>query len=72
MEKRTVEKIKQLADFIVSIPDADFIKKCIKRLTGAKRSYELRQFLLKLNTDNYVKDGAEPLITVKDYVGVAG
>lgn len=68
MEKRTVEKIKQFADFIVSNPDADFIKKCIKRLSGAKRSYELRQFLLKLNTDNYLKDGTVPLITVEDYV----
>lgn len=68
MEKRTVEKIKQFADFIVSNPDADFIKKCIKRLSGTRRSYELRQFLLKLNTDNYLKDGAAALITVEDYV----
>lgn len=68
MEKRTVEKIKQFADFIVSNPDADFIKKCIKRLSGTRRSYELRQFLLKLNTDNYLKDGATALITVEDYV----
>lgn len=68
MEKRTVDKIKQFADFIVSNPDADFIKKCIKRLAGAKRSYELRQFLLKLNTDNYNREAASPLITVEDYV----
>jgi CRISPR-associated protein Cst1 len=68
MEKRTVDKIKQLADFIVRNPDADFIKKCIKRISGAKRSFELRQFLLKLNTDNYLKDGSAPLITVEDYV----
>ncbi|OQP59773.1 type I-B CRISPR-associated protein Cas8b1/Cst1 [Niastella populi] len=68
MEKRTVEKIKQFAEFITSNPDTDFIKKCIKRLNGAKRSYELRQFLLKLNTDNYQKGSASPLITVEEYV----
>lgn len=68
MEKRTVEKIKHFADFIVSNPDADFIKKAIKRLSGAKKSYELRHFLLKLNESNYLKEGDKPLITVEDYV----
>ncbi|MCC6287451.1 MAG: type I-B CRISPR-associated protein Cas8b1/Cst1 [Chitinophagaceae bacterium] len=68
MEKRTVEKIKQLADFIVSNPDADYIKKSIKRLNGSKKSYQLRQYLLKLDEENYRKDGTVPLITIEDYV----
>jgi CRISPR-associated protein Cst1 len=68
MEKRTVDKIKEFANFITSNPDADYIKKCIKRLNGARRSYELRQLILKLNSENYLREEKKPLITVEDYV----
>lgn len=67
MEKRTVEKIIQLADFIVRNRDDDFIKRSIKRLNGEKSSQGLRLFLLRLNEQNYQQEAEEPLITVKDY-----
>lgn len=69
MEKRTVQKVKGFADYIVGHPDGDFVSKSIKHLNGAKRAYELRQFLIKLNSDNYNRNhGAAPLITVEEYV----
>ena len=68
MEKRTIDKIKQIADFIVIDRDTDFITKSIKRLNGEKSPQGLRQFLLKLNSENYKNEAPEPLITVQDYV----
>ena len=67
MEKRTIDKIKQIADFIVIDRDTDFISKGIKRLNGEKSPQGLRQFLLKLNSENYKNDAPNPLITVQDY-----
>lgn len=68
MEKRTIDKIKQISDFIVIDRDTDFITKSIKRLNGEKSPQGLRQFLLKLNSENYKNEAPEPLITVQDYV----
>ena len=67
MEKRTIDKIKQIADFIVIDRDTDFITKSIKRLNGEKSPQGLRQFLLKLNSENYKNETPNPLITVQDY-----
>lgn len=67
MEKRTIEKIVQVADFIVTNHKNDFVGKKIKELYGKNGSYVLRQFLLKLNSENYQLDAKDPLITVKDY-----
>lgn len=67
MEKRTVDKIKQIADFIVINRDTDFITKSIKRLNSEKTSHGLRQFIVKLNGENYQKEAINPLITVQDY-----
>jgi CRISPR-associated protein Cst1 len=67
MEKRTIDKIKQIADFIVIDRDTDFITKSIKRLNGEKSPQGLRQFLLKLNSENYKNEAPNPLITVQDY-----
>lgn len=67
MEKRTIDKIKQIADFIVIDRDTDFITKAIKRLNSEKSAQGLRQFLLKLNSENYKNEASEPLITVQDY-----
>ncbi len=67
MEKRTIDKIKQIADFIVIDRDTDFITKSIKRLNGEKSPQGLRQFLLKLNSENYKNEAQNPLITVQDY-----
>lgn len=68
MEKRTLEKIKQVADFIVSNKDADYIKKCITRLNRERSTNGLRLFMLKLNEQNYNQDGKEPLINLEDFV----
>jgi CRISPR-associated protein Cst1 len=67
MEKRSIDKIKQIADFIVINRDTDFITKNIKRLNGEKSPQGLRQFLLKLNSENYKNEAPNPLITVQDY-----
>ncbi|RQP11207.1 MAG: type I-B CRISPR-associated protein Cas8b1/Cst1 [Chryseobacterium sp.] len=67
MEKRTIEKIKQIADYIVVNRDTDFITKSIKRLNGEKSAHGMRQFIIKLNGENYQNGGADPLITVQDY-----
>lgn len=67
MEKRTIDKIKQLADFIVIDRNNDFITKSIKRLNGEKSSHGLRQFIVKLNGENYKNEAPKPLITVQDY-----
>lgn len=67
MEKRTVDKIKQIADFIVINRETDFITKSIKRLNGEKSPHGLRQFIVKLNSENYLKEAKNPLVTVQDY-----
>ncbi len=48
------KNILELIEYVAKIYVADFVKKCIKRLSGAKRSFELSQFLLKPTTDNYL------------------
>lgn len=67
MEKRTIDKIKQIADFIVIDRDTDFITKSIKRLNGEKSPNGLRQFMVKLNSENYNNEAPAPLITIQDY-----
>jgi len=67
MDKRTIEIIKQLAEFIVGNKDADYIKKSIARLNREKSPHGLRQFLLKLIEQNYRQEGKETLIKLNDY-----
>lgn len=68
MDKRTLTKIKELADFIVNDRSDDEIKKSMTRLNGSKSSNGLRYFLLKLADKNY-KDGNEkPLFSLDEYV----
>ncbi|WP_299286872.1 type I-B CRISPR-associated protein Cas8b1/Cst1 [uncultured Mucilaginibacter sp.] len=67
MEKRTIDKIKQIADFVVIDRETDFITKSIKRLNGEKSAHGLRQLFVKLNSENYLKEAENPLITVQDY-----
>ena len=66
MDKRTLEIIKSLADFIVQ--DTDSIKKSVTRLNGIKKGFEMRQFLLQLIARNYKEGSDKPLITLEDYV----
>ncbi|MCU7694497.1 type I-B CRISPR-associated protein Cas8b1/Cst1 [Haoranjiania flava] len=67
MEKKTIDKIKQIADFIVQDRPTDFITKSIKRLNGEKNPQGLRQFFIKLVSENYQNNASEPLISVADY-----
>ncbi|RYC71332.1 type I-B CRISPR-associated protein Cas8b1/Cst1 [Spirosoma sordidisoli] len=65
MDKRTLQKIKDVAGFIVS-RDEDSIKKAILRLNRAKYVQEVRQYLLKLIDDNYKANPVTPLIRLDD------
>ncbi len=68
MDKKTIDKIKELADFIVTNRDENVIKKLITRLNGEKSSQGLRQFLVKLIAENYNKGIKIPLITLDEFV----
>jgi CRISPR-associated protein Cst1 len=68
MNKKTLTKIKEVADFIVDDRSDDDIKKLISGLNKAKKSGDLRYFLLKLVNENYVKGNEEPLFSLDDYV----
>lgn len=67
MKKETIDKLVELADFIINDRSEDEIKKLISKLNGASKAYELRRFFLNLTAENYSKDNKKPLITVKDY-----
>ncbi len=67
MKKETIDKILELADFIITDRSEDDIKKLITKLNRASKAYELRRFLLNLVAENYNKDNEKPLITMKDY-----
>ncbi len=67
MKKETIEKILELADFIITDRSENDIKKLITKLNGASKAYELRRFLLSLVAENYHKENKQPLITMKDY-----
>jgi len=67
MDKKTIDKIRQIADFIVTNQSSDFISKSLKRLNGEKSPNGFRQFIVKLNGDNYKNEAEKPLVTVQDY-----
>jgi len=67
MKKETINKLLELADFIIKDRSENEIKKRITKLNGAKRGSDLRRFLLGLVTENYNNGSKEPLITMKDY-----
>lgn len=68
MKKETVNKINQIADFILSYNSDIEMKKVLTRLNGVKNAYLLRRFILKVAEDNYRQENEMPLITVEDYV----
>jgi CRISPR-associated protein Cst1 len=68
MEKYTIQKIKELADFILNDRSEAEIKKSVVRLNGLKSSGEFRGYLIKLIRDNYEAKNPNPLITLEDYV----
>ncbi|MCK9618150.1 MAG: hypothetical protein M0R21_09990 [Lentimicrobiaceae bacterium] len=69
MKKETINKIKELAAFLVREEDADKIKKRIKALDGAKNASALRRFILKdVVAANYAAGNDDPIVSVDDYV----
>ncbi len=69
MKKETINKIKELATFLVREEDADKIKKRINGLNGAKNASELRRFLLKhAVVPNYTEEKENPIVSLEDYV----
>jgi CRISPR-associated protein Cst1 len=67
MDKRTLSKIKELADFIVADRSEDEIKKSITRLNGEKSGNGLRKFMLKLADKNYGEGNEKPLFSLEEY-----
>lgn len=68
MDKKTLLKIKELADFIIFDRGDDEIKKSIAGLNGTKSSHDIRYFLLKLIDLNYKEGNKNPLFTLEEYV----
>jgi len=67
MEKQTLEKIKQLANFMTVDRSEEDILKDITRLNGSKNPNDIRQLLLRLVKRNYDSNAKEPILTVEDY-----
>lgn len=69
MDKRTLTKIKELADFIITDSSDDEITKSITNINRQKSGNELRRYLLKLVADYNKKhsENPKPLITVEEY-----
>jgi CRISPR-associated protein Cst1 len=67
MDKRTLSKIKELADFLVIDRSEDDIKKSITRLNGEKSGSGLRRFMLKLADKNYAEGKERPLFSLEEY-----
>jgi CRISPR-associated protein Cst1 len=69
MKKETINKIKELAAFLVREEDADKIEKRIKALDGTKNASALRRFLLKdVIAANYSAENKDPIISLEDYL----
>lgn len=67
MKKETIEKIDQIADFILSYNSETDMKKVLSTLNGVKSSFLLRRFILHVIADNYKQDN-DLLVSVDDYV----
>lgn len=68
MKKETIDKIEQIADFIVACNDNQRIEKAIQKLDGVTNSYLLRRFVLKdIIAKNYEEGNEDAIITVNEY-----
>lgn len=67
MKKETIDKIIELADFVVDSTKEVDMKKVLSKLNGIKSSFELRKFLLKIVEKNFTDGNSDPIITVQDY-----
>lgn len=67
MKKETIEKINQIADFILQVHSDLGIGKILTRLNGIKNAYLLRRFILKIVEENYKQGNELPIVTVQEY-----
>lgn len=68
MKKETINKIEQMADFIISSNDEIGTAKAIKRLDSVISSYLLRRFIIKdIVEKNYESGNDDPILTVEEY-----
>lgn len=68
MKRETIEKIEQMADFILASNDEDGIKKAIVKLNLVRNSYLLRRFVIKDIVAKYYNEGnKDAIVTVNDY-----
>ena len=69
MKEQTINKVKQLAEFIIQVTqERGDIKRHLNALSQATRASDLRAYLLKLVRLNYERNAEQPLITVDEYV----
>lgn len=68
MDKKTIQKIEEISEFIIKDSDEDQIKRSITRLNSLKKSYELRAYLLFLVKANFNEGNSKPLITLNEYI----
>lgn len=67
MKNETIEKIQQIADFILGHYKETDMKKVLTTLNAVKSPYMLRRFILRMVAENYQQDG-DILVSVNDYV----
>jgi len=69
MKKETINKIKELAAFLVREENADKIKKRIRALDSVKNAAGLRRFILHdVIAENYNSGNKEAIVTLEDYI----
>lgn len=69
MKIETIEKINQMADFIIANNDERIIGKAITKLNAVTNSFLLRRYILNdIVKPNYEEGNDEAIVTVKDYV----
>ncbi len=69
MKKETIDKIEQMADFIISTNDTKGVSKIIKELDSFTKSVDLRRFVIKdIVRKNYEEGNEDTIVTVNDYV----
>ena len=68
MEQKTIDKIEELAQFIIDLGQPDKIKRAVREIEKPKKPHELRRFLLVgLVKPNYKAKNEKPIITVDEY-----
>ncbi|WP_455665817.1 hypothetical protein [Phocaeicola sp.] len=67
MKKETVDKINQIADFILNSNSESNMKKVLTTLNAVKSPYMLRRFILRVIVENYKQEN-DILVSVNDYI----